>query len=123
MLGVYYHNEHFYAGLSVPDFLQTTHFQSGSEPTTVEERINLYFITGYVWDINPFLKFKPTLLTKAVQGAPLQVDVSANVMLSNKFVLGLAYRWDAAVSGMVGFYLTEGLFAGLAYDRETHRTR
>ncbi len=116
--GVYYHTEKFYAGLSVPRFLETTHFKSGAAPSTAAERMNFYLITGYVWDLNPFLKFKPALLAKAVQGAPLQVDVSANFMLNEKFVLGAAYRWDAAFSGMAGFHIFEGFFLGLAYDRE-----
>lgn len=115
--GVYYHNEHFYAGLSVPRFLQTSHFDESSL-STAKEQMNFYFITGYVWELNEFLKFKPTLLTKLVQGAPLQVDVSANFLMSDKFVLGAAYRWDAALSAMAGFYVSEGFFAGIAYDRE-----
>ncbi len=116
--GVYYHNEHFYAGLSVPRFLQTSHFDESSL-STARERMNFYFITGYVWDVTPLLKFKPTLLTKLVQGAPLQVDLSANFMLNEKFIVGAAYRWDAAVSGMIGFNITEGFLIGMAYDRET----
>ncbi|MDC6367754.1 MULTISPECIES: type IX secretion system membrane protein PorP/SprF [Flavobacteriaceae] len=116
--GVYYHTERFYAGLSAPRILETTHFDESSI-STAKEQINLYLITGYVWDINPFLKFKPTLLTKGVQGAPLQVDVSANFMFNEKFVGGLAYRWDAAFSGLVGFRLSDEMFIGLAYDRET----
>ncbi|MEP3208810.1 MAG: type IX secretion system membrane protein PorP/SprF [Maribacter sp.] len=115
--GIYYHNEHFYAGLSVPRFLQTAHFDE-STLSTAKEQMNFYFITGYVWDINNSLKFKPTLLTKLVQGAPLQVDLSANFMLSDKFIVGAAYRWDAAVSGMFGFNISEGFLIGLAYDRE-----
>ncbi|MFS4494098.1 type IX secretion system membrane protein PorP/SprF [Maribacter sp. 2308TA10-17] len=115
--GVYYHNEHFYAGLSVPRFLQTAHFDESSL-STAKEQMNFYFITGYVWDLNDFLKFKPTLLTKVVQGAPLQVDLSANFMLNDKFILGAAYRWDAAVSGMLGFNISEGFLIGLGYDRE-----
>ena len=115
--GVYYHNEHFYAGLSVPRFLQTSHFDESSL-STAKERMNFYFITGYVWDVNEFLKFKPTLLTKVVQGAPLQVDLSANFMLNDKFIVGAAYRWDAAVSGMIGFNISEGFLIGMAYDRE-----
>lgn len=115
--GVYYHNEHFYAGLSVPRFLQTSHFEESSL-STAKERMNFYFITGYVWDVNEFLKFKPTLLTKVVQGAPLQVDLSANFMLNDKFIVGAAYRWDAAVSGMIGFNIAEGFLIGMAYDRE-----
>ncbi|WP_276165818.1 PorP/SprF family type IX secretion system membrane protein [Zobellia alginiliquefaciens] len=116
--GVYYHNERFYAGLSVPRILQTLHFKDGPEPTTAKEQMNFYLITGYVWDLNDNTKFKPALLTKLVTGAPLQVDVSANFMFSEKFILGAAYRWDAAVSGMVGFNISEKFFIGLAYDRE-----
>ncbi|ADV49681.1 putative membrane protein [Cellulophaga algicola DSM 14237] len=116
--GVYYHTDKFYAGLSVPRILETSHFDESSL-STAKEQMNFYFITGYVWDLNPNLKFKPTLLTKLVRGAPLQVDASANFMLSDKFILGAAYRWSAAVSGMAGFYVSEGFLIGIAYDRET----
>jgi len=84
--GVYYHTERFYAGVSIPRFLETTHFQESSLSTAAEQ-MNFYVITGYVWDLSPFLKFKPTILTKAVRGAPLQVDLSANFMFNEKFIV------------------------------------
>ncbi len=115
--GVYYHTNRFYAGLSVPRILETEHFQESSL-STAREQMNWYLITGYVWDLNPFLKFKPALLTKAVQGAPLQVDLSANFMFNERFIGGVAYRWDAAFSGMFGFQISNEFFIGLAYDRE-----
>ena len=115
--GVYYRTDKFYAGLSVPRFLETSHFEETSV-STAKEQMNFYFITGYVWDLKPNLKFKPTLLTKLVQGAPLQVDVSANFMLNDKFILGAAYRWGAAASGLVGFNISDGFLLGIAYDRE-----
>lgn len=115
--GIYYHTQKFYAGLSVPRFLQTSHFDE-STLSTAKEQMNFYLITGYVWDLNPNLKFKPTILTKLVQGAPLQVDLSANFMLVDKFIVGAAYRWDAAFSGMLGFNLSNKFLIGLAYDRE-----
>ena len=40
-------------------------------------------------------------------------------MYMDKFVLGAAYRWDAAFSGMAGFQVYEGLFVGYAYDSDT----
>ena len=40
-------------------------------------------------------------------------------MLNEKFIVGAAYRWDAAVSGMLGFHISDGFLIGLAYDRET----
>lgn len=115
--GVYYHTDKFYVGLSVPRILETTHFDSSSV-STAKELMNYYFITGYVWDLNPFLKFKPTLLTKVVQGAPIQVDLSANFMFNERFIAGAAYRWDAAFSGLLGFMLSDQMMVGLAYDRE-----
>lgn len=121
--GVYYHTEKFYAGLSVPNFLETEHFEreaeSGSTSFFAEERMNFYLITGYVFELNPDWKFKPAVLLKAVQGAPLQADLSANFLLRDKLYLGAAYRWSAAVSALVGFQLTDQLMLGLAYDRET----
>jgi type IX secretion system PorP/SprF family membrane protein len=116
--GVYYHTENYYLGLSVPRFLETSHFEESSL-STAKEQMNFYLITGYVFELDSFWKFKPALLTKVVQGAPLQVDVSANVMYNDKFILGAAYRWDAAVSGMIGFNLKNNMLIGLAYDRET----
>jgi type IX secretion system PorP/SprF family membrane protein len=115
--GIYYHTEQFYAGVSVPRFLETTHFDS-SQLSTAREQMNFYFITGYVWDIHPLWKFKPTLLTKMTMGAPLQVDLSANFMYDERFIMGVAYRWDAAISGMVGFNISRAFMMGLAYDRE-----
>ncbi len=115
--GIYYHTDKFYAGLSVPRFLQTSHFDVSSL-STAQEQMNFYFITGYVFEMNPLLKFKPTVLAKVVEGAPLQIDLSANFMMNDKFILGAAYRWDAAISGMVGFQLNESFLIGMAYDKE-----
>lgn len=115
--GVYFHTNTFYVGLSVPRILETSHFDN-STLSTANEQMNFYFITGYVYELNPMLKFKPALLTKVTQGAPLQLDLSANFMFNNKFVLGAAYRWDAAISAMTGFYISDQVFLGMAYDRE-----
>jgi len=118
--GIYYHTDHFYVGLSVPNFLQTQHFDSSSAATSflAKERMNWYLITGYVFDLNQNLKFKPAFLLKAVKGAPLQADLSANFLINDKFSLGAAYRWDAALSALLGFQISDQFMIGLAYDRE-----
>ena len=122
-LGLYYHTDRFYAGISAPNILESEYFDNDNSDDAVNflsaERINFYFITGYVLDIGPDLLFKPALLTKAVGGAPLQVDVSANFLFANKFSFGAAYRFDAAVSALAGFQITDQIMIGLAYDRET----
>lgn len=119
--GVYYHTDKFYAGLSVPNFLKTEHFDNSGTNNSflATERMNWYLITGYVFDLSSNTKFKPALLFKAVKGAPLQADASLNFMFNEKFTLGAAYRWDAAVSAMAGFQISDQFMIGLAYDKET----
>jgi hypothetical protein len=45
--------------------------------------------------------------------------LSANFLLYDKVTLGAAYRWSAALSGMVGFQVTDQIMLGFAYDAET----
>lgn len=123
-VGIYYHTNAFYAGLSAPNLLQTDHFDNNQRDANAvqflsKERVNFYLITGYVFDIGNNTKFKPALLTKVVGGAPLQLDFSGSFLFNDKFSIGAAYRWDAAVSAMFGFQISEQLMLGLAYDRET----
>jgi len=40
-------------------------------------------------------------------------------LINEKFTAGLAYRWDAAVSALLGFQVSDSWFIGYAYDMET----
>ena len=120
--GLYLHSDKMYFGLSVPNFLQDKKYND-NQYAVFQERMNFYAIGGYVFDISQNVKFKPAFLTKLVTGSPLQVDASANFLFMDKFMLGAAYRWDAAVSAMAGFQVTDGLFIGYGYDRETTNLR
>jgi type IX secretion system PorP/SprF family membrane protein len=121
--GLYFHSDKTYLGLSVPNILETKHFDqsntSNSASFIATERMHYYFIAGHVFDLSPSLQFKPAVLTKMVQGAPLQVDVSGNFLINEKLTLGVAYRWDAAVSAMAGFQVNDSWFIGYGYDLET----
>ena len=116
--GVYWHSEKAYIGLSIPNFIETNRYDD-NEVAIFKERISYYLIGGLVFDLNDTVKFKPAILTKIIQGAPLQVDVSANFMFFDKFMIGASYRWSAALSAMVGFQVSDGLYVGYGYDRET----
>jgi type IX secretion system PorP/SprF family membrane protein len=122
-VGFYWHSDYSYIGISAPKLIETEHFDksatSSSSTHIATEKINYYLIAGYVFDLSPTVKLKPSLQTKYVQGAPLQVDVSANFMFNEKFVAGLAYRWSAAVSAMVGFQAGDSWFIGYGYDFDT----
>lgn len=122
--GVYYYTDQFYVGLSVPNFLRTKHYDEGNpnitgSSTIAVERLHYFLISGYVFDLSDILKFKPATLIKLVSGSPLQWDVSANFLIHEKFTIGAAYRWSAALSGLLGFQATDELFIGFGYDYQT----
>jgi len=116
--GIYWHSDKSYIGLSVPAFIETTRYND-NEVRINQEKMNIYLIAGHVFDLNPTIQFKPAFLTKMVAGAPLQVDVSGNFLFYEKLALGAAYRWDAAVSAMAGFQITDGIYLGYGYDMDT----
>ncbi|WP_222984065.1 type IX secretion system membrane protein PorP/SprF [Flagellimonas meishanensis] len=122
--GIYYRTEQFYAGVSVPNFLNSKHFDESSlENQNVNdiavERLHYFYIMGYVFNLGPSLKFKPATLVKFVSGAPLQWDASANFLINEKNALGASYRWNAAISALVGFQISRSVFAGVAYDYQS----
>ncbi|MFI0490170.1 type IX secretion system membrane protein PorP/SprF [Flavobacterium sp.] len=116
--GIYLHSDKAYVGFSIPNFIETQQYND-NEVAIYKQKINYYFIAGYVFNMSDSVKFKPALLSKMVQGAPLQVDISGNFMFNDKFMVGIAYRWSAALSAMVGFQVSDGLYVGYGYDRET----
>ena len=117
--GLYVNTDKWYVGLSVPNFLETKHFDRSNNSnfqSVAAERMHFFLIGGYVFDLSDSVRFKPATMLKAVQGAPLQWDVSANFLFHNKLTLGAAWRWDAALSAMAGFQISPGLFIGVGYD-------
>lgn len=120
--GIYWHTEKSYVGFSVPSFLESTRYDNNIQ-STMQQKMHYYLMGGHVFEINPMLKFKPAFLLKAVEGAPLQADVTANFLIHDKFTIGGAYRWDAAWSALVGFQVTDGMFIGYSYDSDIKALR
>ncbi|PVX47888.1 type IX secretion system PorP/SprF family membrane protein [Flavobacterium sp. 103] len=116
--GIYLHSHKAYLGFSIPNFIETDAYND-NDVAIYKEKINYYLIGGYVFDLNQSIKFKPTFMTKLVEGSPLQVDLSGNFMFNEKFVVGLAYRWSASVSAMAGFQISDAFYVGYSYDFET----
>jgi type IX secretion system PorP/SprF family membrane protein len=89
--------------------------------SAANRRQHFYFMGGKVFDLAYNLKFKPAFVAKMVAGAPLQVDLTGNFLINEKFTVGLAYRWSAALSALVGFKVSDRISIGYGYDRETTR--
>jgi type IX secretion system PorP/SprF family membrane protein len=118
--GLFYYNENSYLGLAIPMLLQTKIYDEFAY-SDANRRQHFYLMGGKVYDLSYNVKFKPAFVAKMVAGAPLQVDLTGNFLINDKFTVGLAYRWNAAISALVGFKLSDRLAIGYGYDRETTR--
>ena len=116
--GLYLFSDKTYFGLSIPNFFESYRYNDNNVEIT-KEKMHFYFIAGHVFTISPNIDFKPAVLSKIVEGAPLQADVTANFLFFDKLTLGTAYRWDASVSALAGFQISDSWFIGYGYDLET----
>ena len=118
--GLYLFSDKTYFGLSIPNFFESYRYNDNNVEIT-KEKMHFYFIAGHVFTISPNIDFKPAVLSKIVEGAPLQADVTANFLFFDKLTLGAAYRWDASVSALAGFQISDSWFIGYGYDLETSK--
>ena len=114
--GVLFYNEDFFLGMSIPSFLETLHFDRSSL-SEAKEKMHLYVSSGFVKELSPELLMRPSIIVKAVAGAPIQTDISTSFLLKEKISFGVSYRFKAALSGLIGYQFSEELFVGISYDK------
>jgi len=116
--GIMYYSDRYYLGLSTPKMLSTKFFETDSFEFVSEagQRPHLFLTGGYVFDLGLYHKFKPTFLVKAVEGAPISFDLSANFLFYEKFWLGAMYRHTDAIGALAQYHITKDLSVGYAYD-------
>ena len=79
--------------------------------------LHLFFATGVVMDLNQDLALKPSILVKAVSGAPVEFDLNANLWIQNKLSIGASYRTGDAMVGMLELQMNPQFRLGYAYDK------
>ena len=113
--GFFYYTNKYYVAFSVPNMIKSTHLDVNG--TNYGSEALHYFLTGgYVFDLNPNLKFKPSTMIKSAFDTPVSVDVSANFMFYDKFEIGATYRLEDSFGAMVNYAITPNLRIGYAYD-------
>lgn len=125
-IGVYYQNDKWYAGLSIPRLIDNTVKFSPNGATIKSSRLAAskftYYITGgYLFDIREDLKIKTTMMLKALQNAPMQVDIGANALIKEQLWAGLSYRTSSSVSLLLGAQINPQLMACYSYDYGTNK--
>lgn len=116
-IGAYYFRDNFYIGLAAPNLLKAKQIEEKSGLNAYgSEEIHTYLTGGYVFQLNDMWKIKPASMAKFVKGAPVAVDITANVLYNEKFELGAAYRINDSFSALANINVTPSLRVGYAYD-------
>lgn len=119
--GVFLFDNNYYAGISSPNLIPNN--LSIDDNVVYNTKQHVFLIGGYVFDVGSDFKLKPSTVVKYVGGSPLSFDVSANVLYLNRFELGMSYRYQDAISGLLGINITPDLRIGYAYDFNTSKLK
>ena len=113
--GLFLYSQNWYLGASIPNFLTNGIFND-EVTSLVEDKIQYNFIGGYVFELSDSSKFKPAFLINYLDGAPVNVNLSANFLFLDAFTVGASYRFNNAISGLAGFQIAPSTFLGYSYD-------
>ena len=117
--GLFFYTNKYYAALSVPNMLDGKHLditRNGQEYQFGSDTQHYFLTSGYVFDLSPNTKFKPSFMLKSAFKAPTSLDCSANFLLFEKYEIGGTYRLDDSFGAMVNFAVTPSIRIGYAYD-------
>jgi type IX secretion system PorP/SprF family membrane protein len=121
-LGMLYSRERWYVGFSAPALLKTK-INSNNQSVIRQARADGHFFLtgGYIMPISEMLTIKPSVLLKAVSGAPIQADLNANIWYGDLLGAGVSYRHKESLVGMLELQLNPLLRIGYSYDHTTSR--
>ena len=114
--GVYYHSKQWYAGVSVPKFVEAK-----PELGTLAEQRHYYFMVGGYFKANRMLKIRPSALLKMTENAPFALDGSIAFICYDRFWVGANYRLGASAGVLVQYQANDQFKIGFSADFSTSR--
>lgn len=113
--GLFYYTDNYYFSAAIPNFLKSNYLDYNGI-SYGSEVPHFFIMGGYVFQLNPNLKFKPSFMTKSSVSDLVSIDVSANFLINEKLELGATYRREDSFGLMANFKINQNLRIGYAYD-------
>ncbi len=118
--GAYYFQDNFYLGFATPTMLKNRiHGELGNYSTSTEfdpSTIHYYLHSGVEFELADKWKLQPSTMLKYVSGAPLQVDLNAQVLYDDRYGLGIGYRSKKIMNAFFNIRFARSFRVGYAYD-------
>ncbi|MBC8054437.1 MAG: type IX secretion system membrane protein PorP/SprF [Sphingobacteriaceae bacterium] len=131
--GIHYSDAKFYAGLSATNLISNSIDYQQVGKNTIARQGRHYFLTaGYLFDLNPSFKLKPSILLREDTKGPTSLDVNSFVLVKETVWIGASYRtgvnlwkktsWNSgafsqnSLVGVVETFFLKNLRVGYSYD-------
>ena len=115
--GLYLFTDKYYVGLSSPKILENNYSSQTITTSDVGGEARHYFlIAGYAFRLNQDFVFKPTTFLKVTNAAPMEVDITAQIIFMDKIWGGLMFRTGDAAGALIGFSITDQFDVGYSFD-------
>ncbi len=113
--GIYLYSDRTYFGMSMPEIINNE-IETSVESVNGRQQMHYFIHGGHVFELGRSLKLKPNFLVKGVKGAPVQVDLNANLLIRDVLWVGASYRWDESIAALVEIDFSKQWRIGYSYD-------
>lgn len=122
--GMYYYGKKHYIGFSATHLTeQRVNYKGNWQQADLFLKRHYMLSAGYAFKMSENIFFKPSLLTKFIPGAPLNVDVNCSFLFYNTLWLGASYRHNSAAVLLTEINVTDFIRVGYSYDMMLNRLK
>ncbi len=90
--------------------------REGNKNNVIIQEVPLILFGGFVLDLTPGLKLRPSMLAKMVNGQPVEWNINAHLLIKDILWVGASFRPVNAITLMLQLQITEQLTFGYSYD-------
>jgi type IX secretion system PorP/SprF family membrane protein len=116
--GMYYTNQNFFAGLSIPKLLGYKFNFDKNKYTLLfnPAQYNFLINTGYVFNVNESVKLFPSTLVTVSPGEKVLLDLNAYASFNDRIWAGASYRTNRSLGALVQFAVNNQIKVAYTYD-------
>ncbi len=120
--GTYYYTKIFYFGVSTPRFLfNKLYINQNNEVERVttafnKEELHLFIASGYIFDLHPLFKLRPSGMLKVVMNAPVEYDLNLATLMFSSVWVGGGFRSGDSWNIMTAIQVTDQFRLAYSFD-------
>ncbi|MBL7858395.1 MAG: type IX secretion system membrane protein PorP/SprF [Cyclobacteriaceae bacterium] len=125
--GIILKSESFFLGISIPRMLTSTatYVTMDNPNDEIEGALynkHIYGTVSYVFFLSERVRFKPSMLVKAVKGAPVSLDINATMNLDEKYSAGIFTRNLNTIGLLTQIKFNEAYRLGYIFEVPTNKS-